>query len=47
MRILSILSGTGKDYGVIQYSKKYEDIKSSLLFTLQEQVVYLKLEYHR
>ena len=25
--IFSILSGTGKDYGVIQYSKKYEDIQ--------------------
>ena len=26
--VFSILSGTGKDYGVIQYSKKYEDIKN-------------------
>ena len=32
--IFSILSGTGKDYGVIQYSKKYEDIKSeSVIYT--------------
>ena len=26
--VISILSGTGKDYGVIQYSKKYEDTKN-------------------
>ena len=25
--VFSILSGTGKDYGIIQYSKKNEDIK--------------------
>ena len=25
--VFSILSGTGKDHGIIQYSKKYEDIK--------------------
>jgi rod shape-determining protein MreC len=32
--IFSILSGTGKDYGVIQYSKKYEDIKNeSIIYT--------------
>jgi len=32
--IFSILSGTGKDYGVIQYSKKYEDITSeSVIYT--------------
>jgi len=32
--VLSILSGTGKDYGVIQYSKKYEDIKNeSIIYT--------------
>tara|TARA_B100000787_G_scaffold150946_1_gene123763 strand:- start:160 stop:1011 length:852 start_codon:yes stop_codon:yes gene_type:complete len=32
--IFSILSGTGKDHGVIQYSKKYEDIKSqSIIYT--------------
>ena len=32
--IFSILSGTGKDYGVIQYSKKYEDIKNeSVIYT--------------
>ena len=32
--IFSILSGTGKDYGIIQYSKKYEDIKSeSVIYT--------------
>ena len=32
--LLSILSGTGKDYGVIQYSKKYEDIQSqSIIYT--------------
>ena len=32
--IFSILSGTGKDYGVIQYSKKYEDIQSeSIIYT--------------
>ena len=32
--IFSILSGTGKDYGIIQYSKKYEDIKSeSIIYT--------------
>ena len=32
--VFSILSGTGKDYGVIQYSKKYEDIKSeSIIYT--------------
>ena len=43
--VFSILSGTGKDNGIIQYSKKYEDIKVNLLFILQEQAVYLKLEY--
>jgi len=32
--VISILSGTGKDYGVIQYSKKYEDIKNeSIIYT--------------
>ena len=32
--IFSILSGTGKDYGIIQYSKKYVDIKSeSIIYT--------------
>ena len=32
--IFSILSGTGKDYGVIQYSKKYEDIQGeSIIYT--------------
>ena len=32
--VFSILSGTGKDYGVIQYSKKYEDIKNeSVIYT--------------
>ena len=32
--LLSILSGTGQDYGVIQYSKKYEDIKGqSIIYT--------------
>jgi len=32
--VFSILSGTGKNYGVIQYSKKYEDIKSeSIIYT--------------
>ena len=32
--VFSILSGTGKNYGVIQYSKKYEDIKSeSVIYT--------------
>jgi len=32
--VFSILSGTGKDYGTIQYSKKYEDIKNeSVIYT--------------
>jgi len=32
--VFSILSGTGEAYGVIQYSKKYEDIKSeSIIYT--------------
>jgi len=32
--IFSILSGTGKNHGVIQYSKKYKDIKSrSIIYT--------------
>ncbi|WP_415304272.1 rod shape-determining protein MreC [Candidatus Pelagibacter sp. Uisw_090] len=32
--VFSILSGTGKDYGVIQYSKKYENIKNeSIIYT--------------
>ena len=32
--VFSILSGTGKDYGIIQYSKKYEDIKDeSIIYT--------------
>ena len=32
--IFSILSGTGNENGVIQYSKKYEDIKSdSIIYT--------------
>ena len=32
--VFSILSGTGNDYGLIQYSKKYEDIKSeSVIYT--------------
>ena len=32
--VFSILSGTGKDYGIIQYSKKFEDIKNeSVIYT--------------
>jgi rod shape-determining protein MreC len=32
--VYSILSGTGKDYGIIQYSKKYEDIRNqSIIYT--------------
>ena len=32
--VFSILSGTGKDYGIIQYSKKYKDIKNeSVIYT--------------
>ncbi|MDA7832163.1 rod shape-determining protein MreC [Candidatus Pelagibacter sp.] len=32
--VFSILSGTGKDHGIIQYSKKYDDIKSeSIIYT--------------
>ena len=32
--VFSILSGTGKEYGIIQYSKKYEDIKNeSIIYT--------------
>jgi rod shape-determining protein MreC len=32
--VFSILSGTGKDYGVIQYSKNYENIKNnSVIYT--------------
>ena len=32
--VFSILSGTGKDYGIIQYSKKNEDIKKeSIIYT--------------
>ena len=32
--VYSILSGTGKNYGIIQYSKKYDDIKSeSVIYT--------------
>ena len=32
--VFSILSGTGKDHGVIQYSKKYDDIKGkSIIYT--------------
>ena len=32
--VFSILSGTGKDYGIIQYSKKYENIKrESIIYT--------------
>ncbi|WP_415277958.1 rod shape-determining protein MreC [Candidatus Pelagibacter sp. Uisw_094] len=32
--VFSILSGTGKNYGIIQYSKKYDDIKSeSVIYT--------------
>ena len=32
--IFSILSGTGKNYGVVQYSKRYEDIQSeSIIYT--------------
>ena len=32
--VFSILSGTGKGYGIIQYSKKYDDIKSeSVIYT--------------
>ena len=32
--LLSILSGTGEDYGVIQYSKRYEDIQNdSIIYT--------------
>ena len=31
---LSILSGTGNDYGIIQYSKRYEDIQNkSIVYT--------------
>lgn len=29
--VFSILSGTGKNYGIIQYSKKYDDIKSEFV----------------
>ena len=33
--VFSILSGTGKDYGIIQYSKKCEDIKNeSIIFPI-------------
>jgi len=32
--VFSILSGTGKDYGIIQYSKRYKDIKGeSIIYT--------------
>ena len=32
--VFSILSGTGKDFGIIQYSKKYEEIKEgSIIYT--------------
>ena len=32
--VFSILSGTGEDHGVIQYSKKFEDIKNgSIVYT--------------
>ena len=32
--VFSILSGTGEDHGVIQYSKKYDDIESkSIIYT--------------
>ena len=32
--VFSILSGTGKNHGIIQYSKKYEDIKNeSVIYT--------------
>ena len=32
--VFSILSGTGKDFGIIQYSKKYKDIKNeSVIYT--------------
>ncbi|MDA9188795.1 rod shape-determining protein MreC [Candidatus Pelagibacter sp.] len=32
--VFSILSGTGKDYGIIQYSKKYEKINNdSIIYT--------------
>ncbi|MDA7783227.1 rod shape-determining protein MreC [Candidatus Pelagibacter sp.] len=32
--VFSILSGTGKNHGIIQYSKKYEDIKNeSIIYT--------------
>jgi len=32
--VLSILSGTGEEYGVIQYSKRYKDIQSqSIIYT--------------
>ena len=32
--VFSILSGTGKNYGIIQYSKKYEDIENkSVIYT--------------
>jgi rod shape-determining protein MreC len=32
--VFSILSGTGKNHGIIQYSKKYDDIKSeSVIYT--------------
>ena len=32
--VFSILSGTGKNHGIIQYSKKYDDIESeSVIYT--------------
>ena len=32
--VFSILSGTGKDFGIIQYSKRYEEIKEgSIIYT--------------
>ena len=43
--VISILSGTGKDYGVIQYSKKYEDIKNESVIYTSEQAAYSRLEY--
>ena len=43
--VLSILSGTGKENGIIQYSKKYEDIKNDSIIYTSGAGSYLKLEY--
>ena len=43
--VISILSGTGKDYGVIQYSKKYEDIKNESVIYTSGAGAYSRLEY--